>query len=112
MNEITCPLCNHVFSPVEGKSMWNQRIFNRILAECPQCQYRGPYSAFLSRPGSLDVSKVMNGVPTRSQGIGIPMSPAMFGIDPVMQQTATSLVPERRGKFIRRSILRMMLDET
>jgi hypothetical protein len=111
MNDITCPLCNNVFTPVEGRNKWNQRMFNRILAECPQCQYKGPYSAFLTPPGGLDVSMVLNDVPTRSQGFGVRMTPGMFGIDPMMQTSPTSLVAERRGKFIRRSILRMLLDE-
>jgi len=110
-NDITCPLCNNVFTPVEGRNKWNQRMFNRILAECPQCQYKGPYSAFISPPGKMDVSNVLTSVPTRSQGTGFPMRPDMFGIEPVMQETPTSLVAERRGRFIRRSILRFLLDE-
>lgn len=107
MNDITCPICGHKFVPEEGKNKWNQRIFNRIIAQCPSCKYKGPYNAFLKSP-EIDLAALINNIPTRSQGAGIKMSPQMFGIDPMMQETPTSLVASKRGKFIRKSILEML----
>lgn len=125
---ISCPSCGNEFEPIEGKTVKNQMFFKRVIAICPNCGFVGNYDIF-PKVGSTDTldqlfksrrdkfSETMMSVPTRSQGTGFKMDPSIFGIEPavpqpIMQQTATSLTPIRVGKkFIRRSALKMLLDE-